>query len=100
MPGRTVAFERSITLAPGGMAAEPASPTLSTRFPRTTIAWLRLVSPERGSIRFPARITVMDELGVVAGAIWAKADWPRLIPTVRTNAMSLQFMGVHCNRPG
>src|ERR1700730_3366694 len=57
-PGRTVARERSITAAPSGIFADAESPTLSIRFPRTTITWLRRGAEDFPSMSVPARITV------------------------------------------
>src|ERR1700682_2511103 len=57
-PGSTVARERSITVAPSGIFADAESPTLSIRFPRTTITWLRRGAEDFPSMSVPARITV------------------------------------------
>src|ERR1700688_2655793 len=64
-PGRTVARERSMTVAPGGIADEAAAETLSIRLPRTTITWSRRGALAFPSIRTPARMTVTGD--------W---DWP------------------------
>src|ERR1700693_5069608 len=57
-PGRTVARDRSMTAAPGGIADLPASETLSIRLPRTTITWSRRGALAFPSIGTPARMTV------------------------------------------
>ena len=67
IPGRTVAVDRSVTAAPAGTAAGDQGPTLSIRFPRTTMAWSRRTVADVPSMSAPARITVT---GAGAG-VWA-----------------------------
>jgi hypothetical protein len=50
-PGSTVAPERSMTRAPSGIFRAPASPTLSTRLPRTTIIWFGFGAEDTPSIK-------------------------------------------------
>ena len=69
IPGRTVAPERSVTVAPAGTEAADHGPTLSIRLPRTTMAWSRRTDAEVPSMSVPARMTVT---GAGGGA------WPRL----------------------
>src|SRR6266540_4343969 len=57
-PGSTVARDRSMTVAPGGIGALPGSETLSIRLPRMTITWPRRGALDLPSISVPARMTV------------------------------------------
>src|SRR5580692_940693 len=71
-PGRSVAFDKSMTVAPEGIFALAESVTLSIRSPRTIITcWLRGAF-DLPSIRIPARITVTD-CELVGPDSWAKA---------------------------
>src|ERR1700739_3574089 len=61
MPGITVAFERSMTLAPDGRGR--LGPAYVTRSPRTITTWLESIMPERASNRRPARMATIWALG-------------------------------------
>src|SRR5690242_2325544 len=65
-PGSTVAWERSMTVAPSGVFAPAASATFSIRFPRITITWFLRGESDLPSISVPARITTMDVGGAAA----------------------------------
>src|SRR6185503_1263638 len=90
-PGRTVACDRSMVFAPSGAVKAPAGPTLSIRWPLTTMTWSFCGVSDRPSMSVPARITVtvLSSAPAAAAATNTNAAAIRVFQRMPTSAAGI-----------